>query len=399
MQCQGADRPLCHIAEPSTKERLRKWTRRHPRILAVTAIGLLIGILLSAFASLFLIRGRELDRLAVQERERIQRDADRDQAATAWRKFQDDLRTAQFLLYTRTTEPEQLADGVTLGRKLMQSYRVLDDADWQQATLVQALPADEGRRLGDSMAELLLLTARALSVQHGDDPTSAAGRVALEQALVMNARAADLSANSPALWQQRGRLQTLLGQQTLAKQSQERAKALPLLTAADHYWLASDHLAAGGLRDALPLLQKATHMEPANFWGWFVLGNCYDRLGMDARAEACYGACIALRPDFPWAHFNRGLALYRQQDYRLACDDFDAVIALRPDLADAYLNRALARSGITAKPRSRARPDGRPGAGGGPIRLYFLRPCPRAARQQSGAQADIAEAMRRHAAR
>src|SRR5207249_3148378 len=111
-------------------------------------------------------------------------------------------------------------------------------------------------------------------------------------ALAMNERAAQCSSeaiSTPALWHQRAKLQALLGHATDATKSLELAKELPLRTAADHYWLASDQIAAGRLRDALPMLQKATHLEPSNFWAWFVLGNCCDRLGMDARAEACYG--------------------------------------------------------------------------------------------------------------
>src|SRR5207244_579386 len=127
------------------------------------------------------------------------------------------------------------------------------------------------------------------------------GKSTIQQALVMNELAEDCStqaAASPALWRQRAQLQGLLERQADAAKSQAKAKALPLRTAADHYWLASDHITGGRLRDALPMLQQATQREPANFWAWFVLGNCCDRLGMDARAEASYATCVALKPDF-----------------------------------------------------------------------------------------------------
>lgn len=397
LRCQHTHRPLQHIDEPSAGERIRKWTRRHPRLLTIAGLGMCVGILVASFGAIAVIRGNQLERLAFQERERIQRHSERDEAATAWRNFQNELKTAQFLLYTRTTEPDQLAAGAAVGKKLLQGYRVLENSPWQQAMLVQALPDEERQRLGDSMAELLLLTARAVIVQHDDDRTSDPGKAAFQQALAMNELAEHCSsdaASSSGLWRQRAQLQALVGQEAHAAKSQERVMALPLRTAADHYWLASDHIAAGQLRVALPLLQKATQLEPSNFWAWFVFGNCCDRLGMDARAEACYATCVALKPDFHWAYFNRGLALYRQQVYHLACDDFDAVLALRPDLADAYLNRALSRQGLQqfkeAEQDLTAALDH-----GGPTRLYFLRARVREKLgNKKGANADTLEAMR-----
>lgn len=396
LQRQHTHRPLRHIAEPSLAERAHKWTRRHPRLFTATVFGLVASLLVSTFGTLWVMRGNQLDRASTLERERIEHQTQRDIAATAWRRFQDKLRTAQFLLYTRTTEPEQLADGVTLGKKLIGSYGALDDADWRDATLVQALPDADRQKLGDAMAEVLLLTARALIVQHVDDAT--AGQGVFQQALTMNERAADCSpraATSPGLWQQRARLQGLLGRKGDEAKSKQRSKQLLVRSAADHYWLASDHVTAGRLRAALPLLQKATQLEPANFWAWFVLGNCCDRLGMDARAEACYATCIALNPDFHWSYFNRGLALYRQQDYRAACADFDKVLTLRPDVGDAFLNRALARQGL--QQYREAEEDLTKALDfGGPSRLYFLRARMRdKLGNKAGAQADIAEAMRR----
>src|SRR4029077_20626246 len=115
-----------------------------------------------------------------------------------------------------------------------------------------------------------------------------------------------------------------------------------------------------------------TFRAPQDFWAWFVLANCYDRLSNDAEAKACYGTCVALKPDFVWAHFNRGLALLRKQEYRTACADFDTVLKMRPELTDAYLNRALARQGLRQfREAERFWTD--PLDRGAPTRLYFLR--------------------------
>jgi tetratricopeptide (TPR) repeat protein len=190
-------------------------------------------------------------------------------------------------------------------------------------------------------------------------------------------------------------LSALLGQEDKARIYRKKAKAMPLRTAQDHYWLASDHIAVGQYRPALPLLQRATGLEPQNFWAWFVLANCYERLGLDGRAEACYGASIPLWPRFHWAYFNRGLALLRQHDNRLACADFDKVISLQPNLADAYLNRALARQGLGQFKEAEKDLTEALNRGGPATRLFFLRARVRQQRgDKFGAQRDYAEGLR-----
>ncbi len=395
LQHQHAHRPLLHMAEPSSKERLHKWVRRHPRTLSACLIGGFSCLFMIAFGVLSTVRGYQLEELQKQEQDRIEWQQALNRASSAFEKFQDERKTAQFLLYTRTNEPEQLAAGVKIGMRLVDGYDVLDNPSWQESPLVQALPASERLQLDEAMAELLLLLARALFLQHD---AAADGNALLEKALVMNERAADCSANaaaSPALWRQRGALNAGLGHEVKAVECRARAEALPLRTAADHYWLASDYVAAGRLREALVLLQKAAYDEPQNFWASFVLANCYDRLTQDTRAEARYGICIALKPSFPWSHFNRGLALLRQQDYRSACADFDTVLKLRPDLNDAYLNRALARQGLQQYPEAEQDLTAALERGG-PTRLYFLRARVREKRgDKAGAKADYEEGMRR----
>src|SRR5262249_9637706 len=102
----------------------------------------------------------------------------------------------------------------------------------------------------------------------------------------------------------------------------------------------------GRYREALPLLQNATSLEPQGFWAWCALGICYDGLSRPADAVAAYSTSIALWPSFPWTYYNRGLAHLRHKDFERARADFDKAIVLRPDLSDAYVNRALAWQGL-----------------------------------------------------
>jgi serine/threonine protein kinase/Tfp pilus assembly protein PilF len=397
LQRQHDHLPLLHVPEPSLKERGRKWMRRHPRLLTAALAGALASVLLAGLGIMYSARGQRLDEWRQQEQVRTQKQLESEQARTAWQSFADDLKTAQFLLYTRTNEPAQLDAGTKLGLRLADDYHVSHDPAWQQASLVRALPAGDQEQLGEAMGELLLLVARGLHLQQGDVAETAERQELLTRALVLNERAVACSARaaaSPALWRQRADLYAALGRKDDADASRARSEALPLQTAADHYWLASDQIAAGKLREALPLLEKAARLEPQNFWAWFVLANCQDRLGADARAAACYGVCIALRPSFHWAHFNRGLALLRQQDYGAASADFDATIRLRPELAEAYLNRALARQGL--QQFQKAESDLTEAlARGGASRLCFLRARVRERLgDKEGASRDLEEGLR-----
>jgi eukaryotic-like serine/threonine-protein kinase len=399
LERQRTHRPLKHTREPSVRERLGKWARRHPRLVPACVVSVLAFTLLAGFGAFFTIRDHRAQAWRQQEEERIRSQELREQARARWQQFQEDRKAAQFFLYTRTNEPDQLAQGIEIGSRLIDSYDALEDAEWRQQPAVQALPVAEQQQLGDAAAELLFLLARAALLQNRPVVGGATSKTALETALRMNERAAGCSpavAASPALWRQRAALGAALGRLDDARDSHARANALPLRTAEDHYWSASDHLAAGELRTALPLLQQATQLEPQNFWAWFVLANCYERLGNESRAEASYAACIALWPRFHWTYFNRGLAFLRQKDYRQAVADFDKMISLRPEITETYLNRALAYQGL----REYAKADGdlteALERGSSSSRLFFMRSRVRAQRaDKEGARRDFEEGLRR----
>jgi serine/threonine protein kinase/Tfp pilus assembly protein PilF len=394
LQCQRDHRPLRHIPEPSRKERLGKWVHRHPRLAAAGLVALMAITGLASLAGFLTVQSRQLQQIRIQQQEEMRQKEERDQARTAWQQFQEDFKHALFLLYTRTTEPDPLTNGIAIGSSLLEKYEVLENPDWRQGPLVRALPEIQQQQLVEAVTELLLLLARPVLWDK-----EKAKKPALSKALLMNERAESCSrsgASSPALWRQREKLFFLLGRQDRAKECRARADTLPLQTAQDHFWIGGEHLASGNLRQALPLLQQATCLEPQNFWAWFILANCYERLGLFGRAEGCYGACIALWPRFPWSHFNRGLAFLRQQEYRLACSDFDRVLRLRPNLIEAHLNRALARQGLRQFKQAEEDLTAALKCAGAPTRLFFLRARVRdQLGDKQGSQQDYDEGLRR----
>jgi tetratricopeptide (TPR) repeat protein len=60
------------------------------------------------------------------------------------------------------------------------------------------------------------------------------------------------------------------------------------------------------------------------------------------RAAELFGQAAELAPQYPWAHYCRGLALYESGQLQAALASFDRAIALKPDYAAAFLCRGNA---------------------------------------------------------
>jgi tetratricopeptide (TPR) repeat protein len=323
--------PLRYAPEPSLRERARKWRKRHPKLTSSTSVAVLGLVLVAGATGLAVVRGQRLAAL---------------EATQSFAAFRDEARSAQLLLTARAEDRRQVDEGMVWCRRALDHYQVLDNPGWEDAPSVRRLPAAERQELRQAAAELMLLLARAnaLGAAPGKDEE------AVRLALGMNERAAAVCPDeglTRALWAQRAELSRLLGKLDDARALREKAEKVPLRTARDRYLAAAEYSASGRFREAVPLLQEAVAQDPKQFWPWFVLGYCHAGLGQSADAVACYSAAIALWPEFPWTHFNRGLVFQQQQhNYQRAAADFGEAARLRPELVEPLLHRALARQGL-----------------------------------------------------
>jgi tetratricopeptide (TPR) repeat protein len=64
--------------------------------------------------------------------------------------------------------------------------------------------------------------------------------------------------------------------------------------------------------------------------------------GQPVRALECFDSVLAQRPNAPFVHFYRGLALHDLRKFELAVASYDRAIALKPDMAEAHSNRGNA---------------------------------------------------------
>ena len=392
LECQVAHRPLRHVREPSVRERLRKWRWRNPRLAAVLGVTALAAVVVLGLAGLATARGERIEGLEAERTAALARY----EAAGQLGRLRAEVRPIQYLLAARAGEPEKLDEGIESCRRALGLYGVPDDPLWESRPAVANLD-DEGRReLRGHVGELLVLLAQATALR-AELRTAAERDAALVEALRLNELAGNcLPDEARAVREQRAGLVLRRSDAAEARRLKELAEASPPQTARDFYLSAAGHVAAGGVAEAVPLLEEATRREPRHFWAWFLLGVCHDRQGRDVHAEGCYGACIALWPDFPWSHFNRGLTHLRRRDHARARADFSEAIRLRPDLADAHVNRALTELGLNRPVAAVADLTRALELGVPYTRVYFLRArAKELAGDPAGAKADREEGFRR----
>lgn len=331
------DQPLRHAGVPSVRERVRKWSRRHPRLTSNLTLGLVATGLLVGSAGGLLVRQRRIEAAKADTAARLERS----EARSAARKLDDDLAAAHYLLGARPPEPDTLDAGAALCRAALDRYGLPADG-WESRPEFRALPPGEQAQVRDRLSEAALLLARALFLRAtpGDDR--------LDTAAKANALAGQLAGDAAprAVWSQRADLLRRLGQADEANRSADRAKETPLRTAEDHYLSACEELAAGRYRDAAALFRRAIELDPGDQRSHLGLGLCHEGLGQYPDATACYTTAVALWPDHHGGYRARGLVAVRSRDYARARADLDRAAELDPTGYDILLNRAMAHQGL-----------------------------------------------------
>jgi len=379
-----ANLPLRHAPEPSVVERMRKFGRRNPRLTSSTSVAGFASCFVLGMGFLFFQGSQRLARL---------------EAAETLASFREKLGTVRFLLHTKTDDRDRRSQGAKLGHEALASYEVEIRPDWRKNPSYANLDRKDQEGLRQDVGELLVILARAGALDAADQaaPANRTSK-AKDAAWLCDLAETCFEPNQVprSLKAQEAELASILGKEDDARRLQAQAEAIPLRTARDRYLVATGLTSAGEFRKALPIAQEATRQEPQNLWAWLVLGFCHERLEQFGEAAACYGTCIALRPDFAYSWFSRGLIQNRRDDFPQAVADFDRAIALQPDWYEPTLNRGIAelsRGGSAEAIRdfSRAVELGAP-----ETRIFFLRAV---ARERSGdldgAKRDREEGLRK----
>ncbi|HMF15833.1 MAG TPA: protein kinase, partial [Gemmataceae bacterium] len=372
------NRPLRYVQEPSLKERLGKWLRRHPRVKSPVTLATLAIIALASFLIPTLWLGwqedREKNRKDLAYRVRVeQRVAAIAAAEAGYREFQDLLpvakRLEEFLILSQLHFDEDssggnLKDHITASKRVLELYKVTTNSFWQDLTLFYDLRPDEQQRLRPEVAELLYWLANAYCL----DPSGKKPPDILAAAWDLNQRAEGCYVPAklpPGFVLQKARLAAELGKKD-ARDILVRAQKMPLQTAWDYYTAAFELATFRKVDEAVGLLNKSLARDPNHFPAQLLLAVCRHNLAryspQGRRLEetaAAYTTCIALKPSFVPAYFHRGqihLSDPQQKSWEPARADADMVLRKRPDWVAARVLRARALF-----QEARARLGGKPG--------------------------------------
>jgi tetratricopeptide (TPR) repeat protein len=319
--------PMKHGPEPSVRERIGKWAKRHPGLCGSTSIALCSLVLLVFLGGAVALVYDKMHGLAARMMIHL---------------FDREFTETQFLLNTATGSELHLNRGLaqanrTLARLGLQEQGPMAWSAWQEA-----LAPPERRRLVEQAVELVMLEARArvmLAQKHGSEGDR---RAAIVRAIARLDRALAIDPEPPsALYAERARYRTALGEADAAAHDRALAAAQPPATCHDLTLLGSALLAGGDPPRAELALRQALRLDVTSFWTWFVLGHCHFAQRRFLEAAGDFAACSARAPEFAWVHFNRGLALARAGRLLDARDAYDRAIQLDPKFAEARVDRGL----------------------------------------------------------
>jgi serine/threonine protein kinase/tetratricopeptide (TPR) repeat protein len=325
------DRPLKYAPELSRVERVRKWARRHPRLVSSASVALAASLLLLAGGTAYVgarhhLRTTQEELTAAQDRDVL-------------RAFEEGTNKALCLVNTTTDVPDYLRQGAEVCQKTLALYGVLDQDNWQQGAQWQRLAPEDRLRVAEDTRELLQLLAWARVRARPGDPET------LRQALELLSRAGVVEGlgSSRALLEDRAHYLEQLGDLEQAQAFRAEASQVRPAGARDHYQLATTYARAGQYARAVTELDEALRLNPRHYWSAVQRGICRQELGQYTLAAADFGLGIGLWPEFAWGYFNRGYVLEKSGNRAEALADYTAALERDPALVAAYVNRGMAR--------------------------------------------------------
>ncbi|MFN9232827.1 MAG: protein kinase domain-containing protein [Planctomycetota bacterium] len=326
-----ASRPLVHAANRSLRERVAKWTRRHPVLAStwsLTGFFLLLAAVVGSLMASRLQSARRWEANAVSQQFVRQLEAsvvpltvpglDRRSVESATNKLVQQI--AGHYQSSNDFSPELLSQS----QKSAEAGQLSAAAFWlTQSALAQLATESDSSR---AASELEQLDARVQTLAAQVPETISKDFVSLQSALKRLVEQKD----NPDL-------------AAVARRQLDLTGDAPQGSSAECLIVdAARAIGRGETGPALERLQRALALAPDNFQAWLLRGHAWLLVGNRERASEAYGFCIALQPESPWGWFQRGLVRLEQGDLRGSRADFDRCVELDPKEPTARLNRALA---------------------------------------------------------
>jgi serine/threonine protein kinase/tetratricopeptide (TPR) repeat protein len=325
------DLPLKHTPEPSVRERMYKFRRRHPKLTGATSVALMSAVLV---LSIFMILGWVTGHLKSTR------------AQIRYREFERHFEAARFLLNTEVENAidSHLGHGLLEGEKLLASVGFNPQGKLVEAEWVKRLEKSQLVDLRQRVEELIMAMAQARMRQVFPRGSEGDQREAVTWGVRWLTVAEALDPQPPpTLYAIRSLCYRSLGDPERAASDRERAANTPPISSRDFALKGASLIAEGDLEAAEEALDRAVQIDPSSFWAWFVLGECHFKRGRFELAAGDYSASIGHAHDaFVWPYLNRGLAYANAGYFAKAISSYDQALAQDPRFFEAYFNRALA---------------------------------------------------------
>lgn len=336
--------PLRHALNPSVRELVSKWVRRHPRLMSAGGIGTLSLAGLGILGTTAALRGHQLAENSAKSR--FVEFAEQARKTSA----QLSLVNNNFAEATREIDRSvELLEGLgypirrllTIPANRPANELQLQPATWRSTVFYQLLSTSEREQMEEASAEMLFLIGEVVSHRREDGEDH---RAAANKALEINLLT--ISCFSPtlvpaAVWDQRARFYRLLGDQEQADQARLQAEANAGPSRMQERLEGLSHLILQNQEAAARSLARLTNQSPQDLSLWFFSGNNQVSGNLLDEAEASYTACIALSPKWHLGWWQRGTIRLMGKQYQKAYDDYTVAHELDPSNLDTLRNRAL----------------------------------------------------------
>lgn len=372
LQAVSDDGPLCFAREPLPSRTLR-WLRRHRGRLLV-AVPLLVATVVSVLS----LVGAQIARLGLEAEVRHWLSEGRhavndDQPDLAVSHFttaahlaegnsrlhalRDEARKevslARQAKHVRNRADELFALGERLrfalhgfgtdaqtARRLVESalarFAVLDDPRWMQRPAIALLDGARRARLLGEVNDLLFLWVVALDRERSGDPATAR-----QARRICDAALAFASPVGP--WKALRRRYEPRGLEPSRTGPAESPTRATSAKACFQWGVLCD--LENNTDATIAWLERATWLEPGDYWSHFFLGYHHERVGHLQRALEHYRAAVSLQPGWPWAWNNLALLYYKQGEWGKAQDDLSRALELARgfEFVEARLNLGLVK--------------------------------------------------------